>query len=122
MDIGLQSKNRGIYINATKNFMFLKRNGTRDHLLSDLSYIDFYDKLTEKENLENGYIISVSYKDKEFRDMVFLNIINNINASMRNINNLNDSLFIDLDEVENEAKKDYIPKSKEIRLKSLTDR
>ena len=115
MDVGLQSKNRGIYINATNNFMFLKRNGTRDGLLSDLNYIDFYNKLTEKENLENGYIISVSYKDKEFRDIVFLSIINNINESMKNIKNLNDALFIDLDKVENEVKKNYIPKSKEIQ-------
>jgi len=120
MDIGLQSKNRGIYINATNNFMFLKRNGTRDGLLSDLSYIDFYNKLTEKENLEDGYIISVSYKDKEFRDIVFLTIVNNINESIRNIKNLNNALFIDLDEVENEAKKNYVPKSNEIQTISNT--
>ena len=103
MKIGVQSENRGIYINPIENFMFIKRDGTRDGLLSNLHYIDFYSKVTEKENLDSGYILSVAYDGREFRDNVFMTIVNDINSFVLH-NNSADYISIDLDAIELKTK------------------
>lgn len=99
MKIGIQSKNRGIYINPIEDFMFIKRDGIRDGLLSNLHYIDFYSKVTEKENLDSGYILSVAYDSREFRDNVFITIVNDINSFILH-NNPTDCISVDLDAIE----------------------
>ena len=111
MNIGIQSNNRGIYINPIEDFMFIKRDGTRDGLLSNLHYIDFYSKVTEKENLDSGYILSVSYDSREFRDNVFMTIVNDINSFILH-NNSTDSISVDLDAIELKTK-DIIKKKPE---------
>ena len=103
MKIGIQSKNRGIYINPIEDFMFIKRDGTRDGLLSNLHYIDFYSKVTEKENLDSGYILSVAYDSREFRDNVFMTIVNDINEFILH-NNSADCISVDLDAIESKIK------------------
>ena len=100
MKIGIQSKNRGIYINPIESFMFIKRDGTRDGLLSNLHYIDFYSKITEKENLDSGYILSVAYDSREFRDDFILH------------NNSTDYISVDLDATELKIKDIIKKKSK----------
>ena len=104
MKIGIQSKNRGIYINPIESFMFIKRDGTRDGLLSNLHYIDFYSKITEKENLDSGYILSVAYDNREFRDNVFMTIVNDINSFILH-NKSTDYISVNLDATETEVKK-----------------
>ena len=104
MKIGIQSKNRGIYINPIESFMFIKRDGTRDGLLSNLHYIDFYSKITEKDNLDSGYILSVAYDSREFRDNVFMTIVNDINDFILH-NKSVEYISIDLDATETKIKK-----------------
>ena len=104
MKIGVQSKDRGIYINPIESFMFIKRDGTRDGLLSNLHYIDFYSKITEKENLDSGYILSVAYDSREFRDNVFMTIVNDINDFILHSGSV-DYISINLDATEIEVRK-----------------